>query len=538
MIESYIILLAIVCAVPIAEAWRTTRKKVNGMPLPPGPRLLPFVGNALDIDIARPWLTYAKWAKQYGDIVYTRFLGLHFVVINSEKVARAIVDKRSAIYSDRPHNATNEYFGMSFNTALLPYGDTFRTHRKIFHQTLRAEASNSYQDLYLRKAHELVVNLLDAPEDIERHFNTLSASLIMAVTYGYETKPRDDPFVNSVQKVIRIATHALSPETSAWMMLFASPDRLPSFFPGGKYMKQAPECRRLVKEVMEKPFEYVKKQMAKGVAHPSMVSDFLNQGDKSQVHAHEQMMKEVAAAGYIAGSETTSSTMHMLILALLLYPEVQARARAEIDAVCGSDRIPTLHDRNSLPYIEATCREILRWKPVVPLGIPHATSSDDVYDGFFIPKGVLISASRVTDRVSQRDGFIVANSSHRVMAHDEEIYPNPSRFDPSRHLTADGKLKGEPTSSHFVFGYGRRICPGRFFSDNAIWASVVSILSTVEITNAKDEDGKDIDVKPEFTSGLSIHPTPFPCSIRSVSSAREAQMRMMWKADPVTGKPV
>ena len=60
----------------------------------------------------------------------------------------------------------------------------------------------------------------------------------------------------------------------------------------------------------------------------------------------------------------------MFLLTLLLYPEVQTRARAEIDAVCGRDRIPTFHDRNSLPYIEAICRELLRWEPVVPLSKP------------------------------------------------------------------------------------------------------------------------------------------------------------------------
>jgi hypothetical protein len=128
MIGSYIVFPAIlICAIAIiAEGFRSTRKKANGMPLPPGPRLLPFVGNMFDIDVARPWLTYAKWGKQYGrltclscftanfrvpgDVVYARILGQHFVLINSEKVGRAIVNKRSAIYSDRPSVATSEEY--------------------------------------------------------------------------------------------------------------------------------------------------------------------------------------------------------------------------------------------------------------------------------------------------------------------------------------------------------------------------------------------------------------------------------------------
>jgi hypothetical protein len=88
---------------------------------------------------------------------------------------------------------------------------------------------------------------------------------------------------------------------------------------------------------------------------------------------------------------------------MLLHPEVQSRALAEVDAVCGDD-LPSFEHRPSLPYIEAICREVLRWQPIVPLGwpsssgyfidllmlregVPHMTSQDDVYEGYFIPKG-------------------------------------------------------------------------------------------------------------------------------------------------------
>lgn len=67
--------------------------------------------------------------------------------------------------------------------------------------------------------------------------------------------------------------------------------------------------------------------------------------------------------------------------------DIQKKAQAEIDRVVGRQRLPGFEDRNSLPYIEAIYREILRWKPPVPLGVPHATTEGDVYEGYFIPKG-------------------------------------------------------------------------------------------------------------------------------------------------------
>ena len=92
---------------------------------------------------------------------------------------------------------------------------------------------------------------------------------------------------------------------------------------------------------------------------------------------------------------------------MALYPEVQKKAQAEIDAVVGPNRLPDFHDRPSLPYINAVMKESLRWNLVLPLGkpfviiivvailtsfegLPHMSTIDDEYNGFYIPKGTLI----------------------------------------------------------------------------------------------------------------------------------------------------
>jgi hypothetical protein len=81
------------------------------------------------------------------------------------------------------------------------------------------------------------------------------------------------------------------------------------------------------------------------------------------------------------------SAQTFFILAMTLHPDAQAKAQAEIDRVIGSDRLPTFEDRRSLPYVEAVFREVLRWRPITPLGLAHYTTADDVYKGFYIPKG-------------------------------------------------------------------------------------------------------------------------------------------------------
>ncbi|KAG1868042.1 cytochrome P450 [Suillus tomentosus] len=204
----------------------------------------------------------------------------------------------------------------------------------------------------------------------------------------------------------------------------------------------------------------------------------------------------------------TASVLQTFLLAMVLYPDVQARARAEIDQVVRHDKMPCLNDRESLPYLDAILCEVMRWYPTGPLGFAHATLDDDVYDGHFIPKGTTVMVNQW------------------ALSRDEDIFPDASRFDPSRYLTVDGKLKS-PVANHFAFGHGRRICPGRWFAENSLWTAIATILAVLRIDHARDSNGNRIEVKPKFTTGLAIQPEPFHCSFESVSTAREGQIRAM-----------
>jgi hypothetical protein len=101
---------------------------------------------------------------------------------------------------------------------------------------------------------------------------------------------------------------------------------------------------------------------AKGTAPPSMARMMLEDG------AHFDMVKDVTAVAYLAGSDTTVAAVISFFLAMLVYPDVQAKAQAEVNRVVGMDRLPGLEDRPELPYIEGVVNECLRWLPVLPIG--------------------------------------------------------------------------------------------------------------------------------------------------------------------------
>ncbi|GJJ13527.1 hypothetical protein Clacol_007781 [Clathrus columnatus] len=139
----------------------------------------------------------------------------------------------------------------------------------------------------------------------------------------------------------------------------------------------------------------------------------------------------------------------------------------ELDRVLG-DRLPTLADRKDLPYVNAFCLETLRWRPGVPLAVQHSALRDDVYGQYFIPKGSIIMG----------DAWQILRN--------EKYGPNPEDFHPERFFEPG---IDPPTEQ---FGFGRRMCPGRFFAENTMFLFAASIFKVFRLTPMKDEYGNDI----------------------------------------------
>ncbi|KAG2068179.1 cytochrome P450 [Suillus decipiens] len=463
--------LAILAGIPLSFIAVTAigwfiKKRQNSTPLPPGPVPLPLLGNVLSIDALEPWLTYTKWRAAYGDLIFVRNLGEEIVVINSQPIAEALLDKRSRIYSDRPYLATLEPYGWSMNFGFLAYGDEWRLCRRLFHQTFRPE---------------------------------FSLSVVMSTVYGYNTSARNDPLVQTVEEALIPGLTLLTPERALMLKTFPFLLKLPDWCWGSSIKRGARASTKRVNKMANVPFRYVQQHMADG-SYPiqsSMVAENLRRMERQEEAykpAFENALKKAATTAIVASYETTSATLMVFVLAMVLYPDVQKRAQAEIDAVVGRDRLPTFEDRESLPYINAIVRETFRWEPVVPLGVPHATMSDDIYDGYFIPKGAII----------------VYNTW--AITRDEKRYPNASRFIPERFIDVDDALTADDPGQ-YIFGLGRRICPGRYTADASSWSAIVTMLATLNISSAKDDQGKVIDFTPTFTPGVVRCPDIFSCSI-------------------------
>ncbi|KAG1743803.1 cytochrome P450 [Suillus lakei] len=485
-------LLALLAAIAIAYAlanYFAKPKLPPGVQLPPGPTSLPALGNALAIDVSAPWVTYKAWGSQYGDIVLTRLFGQVNVVVNSEEIARDLLEHRSLNYSDRPEIVANELFGLDYNTGFMRYNSRWRLQRKIFHQSFRQDVAHNFRPMHVAKAHELLLNLLEDPLDYAKHLEVYSGSVIMSAVYSYEAARRDDHMIKHVTKGLDFMREEMTPGIAMLFSAFPSLLRLPSWLPGMRVKRVAPFAKELVLDILETPFAHTELGIATGSVSSCMVSDQLLALDESDSDSAWQIkaIKESAATAFGAGTDTTATVLMNFIIAMILHPHVQERAHDLIESVVGVKRLPTFQDRPTLPYVDAILRECMRWRPVFPFAIMHAAVESDVYKGATITPNVW------------------------AMCHNEEKYRNASEFNPDRFLNTDGTLTDDTVS--IVWGFGRRICPGRHLAEASLWSSMACLLAIFKFSKAKDEIGREIELKPQWSGWITVRPLPFPCSV-------------------------
>ncbi|KAJ7600399.1 cytochrome P450 [Mycena floridula] len=457
----------------------------NKYPSPPGPPADPIIGHWRKFPSQNVPKVFMEWAQTYGDVMFMGSFGRKIIILNSMEAANDLFDDRSAIYSCRDPTAFFKLMELPPNLPFLPYGKGFFKQRRLFNQYLSHRKSDSYRPIQLRQAHVLVNELLDSgAENYDQTLSRFATSILVKVAFGYEIASNDDPFMAILDRF----SNALAKDGPAGVTAIdALPFlvRFPSWFPGTYYANWAKNIMKpLGQQMQEYPITILKQHIAEGHPDACILSAELEKTvDSDSGSEHLQDLKGVAVAMYLAGASTTKRTIEIFLLAMLLHPECQRRCQEELDRVIGTDRLPEFEDRKSLPYLECVWQETLRWNPVVPLGVPHRSTDDDIYKGMFIPKN-----SKVIPNIYG-------------MTHDESRYLDPDNFNPSRFMPKS-EGGGEETFYPVNFGWGRRICPGRFLAENSTWIAMATMLATFNLNRAIGQDGKEITPKEEFSSSL------------------------------------
>ncbi|KAF6752844.1 cytochrome P450 98A3 [Ephemerocybe angulata] len=473
----------------------------RGLPLPPGPKGLPFIGNALSLPQTLPWEGYHKLCKEYGDMVYLTALGQGILIIDSYHHATELLDKRAANYCDRPTAPILDLMDFDWNFSSKQYGPSWRHYRRNFHQYLNQNAVPKYHPIMHEERDDFVQKLRDTPEDFIHHLEMLYGRIIMRTSYGFDDAEQNEKLIHTADAMMRGFVEATTPGRFLFNA-FPILKRAPSWFPGTSFRAFCQDYLKLSYKTIESSFEDAQRDIMNGrkSEHPSIAAALVDRLSDESLQPQERaemeaMAKGVCAVAYIGGSETTLAAATALIIALANHPGVQKKAQAELDAIIG-DRLPIISDRLDLPYVSAVVKEIGRWYNPAPLlfALAHVSREDDEYNGYFIPKGTMVVPICWT------------------MMHDPEVWDNPNDFRPERYLK-DGKIDPSvPDAERAAFGFGRRICPGRHFSDDALFLFASSLLAAFHVSPPNDEDGKPAPIPLKLKFELIAKPLPFKCN--------------------------
>ncbi|KIJ28554.1 hypothetical protein M422DRAFT_235598 [Sphaerobolus stellatus SS14] len=444
---------------------------------PPGPKQLPIVGNFFDLPKQRDYETYYQWSREYGsDIIYFRTLGKSTIILNSYKAATDLLERRSSIYSDRPPNVMMHDLLKYLGTAAQRYGNTWRKHRKAYRKHFDPSVIIKYRHAQTAATQELLRRMLDSPREYNAHLQYITSNLAMGIAYGMELEANFERYVTISNKVAQIFLKIFRP--GAFMVEYIPILKyVPSWIPGAGFKTFAREARELIGQARDIPFNDVKRRLTMGHMKESFVSNsLLDIPNTDETNEDVQVVKDVAGSIFGAGSDTTTAALEWFLLAMVMFPETQKKAQEELDKVIGQGRLPQFEDRSELPYIHALVKEVLRYFVITPLALPHYTTEDNVYEGYYIP-------AKTT---------IMGNSW--ALMHDPEEYPEPFEFNPERFLpNKERKIQRDPFMGG-AFGFGRRICAGRHLADASIFIMAASILTVFNIRKSRDENGNEIDV--------------------------------------------
>ncbi|KAH7130812.1 putative cytochrome P450 [Dendryphion nanum] len=492
--------------------------------LPPGPPTIPLFGNLLQIPKASPHYRFTEWANKYGGI-YSLKLGPGIaIVLTDPRLIKQLIDKKGSIYSDRPKSYVgNELITGGNHVLLMHYSDRWRRFRKLMqHQFNEGRVERDHVQLIEAEAVQMMHDFMMDPQEMNWHPKRFSNSVAMSLIYGIRTRNTRTKHMRDLYRIMedwsRVMETGATPPVDLIPWLKYLPQSL-----WGNWKNRAKDVGRGMDELYKELADRVRQRRANGTRAGCLMDHVLDQQPNTDFGQAEFAF----FGGTIleGGSDTSSSMILAFIQAMIKYPHIQKKAQLEIDCVTNSERSPVWGDYSDLPYVVQVVKETMRWRPVTPLSVPHATIADDEIDGFKIPKGSTV--------------IINVWGLHNSPRHSKQS--PPSQFDPDRY---DGrtKLASEFAASadyaardHYGYGAGRRLCPGIHVAERNLFIGIAKLLWAFEF---REKSGHVIDVDPRtgYSEGFLHCAKPFQCDVKVRDGRGEVILKEFERAGNVMAR--
>ncbi|KAK7696158.1 hypothetical protein QCA50_000809 [Cerrena zonata] len=370
---------------------------LSSLPLPPGPKGYPIIGNLFNVPSKLPWKTFHEWSKIHGDILYIDIPTQPIIVLGSADAAFELLEKRSDIYSDRPRLVMDDLMGLNWTLPTIGYSPKWRAQRRLFHQHFNQHEITKYRPEQLRECRIFLGRLLDGKMSLGDNIRLLYSAIILRVAYDMDIDTMNHNYIRVVQDAVTAASVTRIPG-AFWVEFLPFLRYLPDWLPGNHSKKHAKHGKSLWDRVRDEPFDAVKQKIADGKATNTVTAHMLERSRESSdgkilPSEQEEMIRDVLGIAYGAAADTTASAAQSFVIAMSLFPDVQRKAQEELERVVGPKRLPDFSDYNDLIYVQATLLESIRWMAAFPLAFPHRAMQDGEFRGFLIPKGATIFAN-------------------------------------------------------------------------------------------------------------------------------------------------
>ncbi|XP_049992350.1 cytochrome P450 2J4-like isoform X11 [Alexandromys fortis] len=377
------LLLALVTFLFLRDYFKSRRTKNY----PPGPPRLPFIGNLLQFSMEQQHLVVQQLVKKYGNVISMDFGIMSSVIVSSLPLIKEAFTHLEENLMSRPKFPFQKLV-FNENGLVFSSGQTWKEQRRFALMTLRnfGLGKKSLEQRIQEEARHLVEVIKEEKgQPFDPHFKIKNAvsNIICSITFGERFEYHDSQF----QELLRLLDKTIYLSFSKMIRLYNIFPWIMKHLPGSHQTALASwrQLKSYISDIVEnhhrdwnpdEPRDFIDAFLTEMTKHP----------DKTTTSFNKENLICSTLDLFLAGTETTSTTLRWALLYMALYPEIQAKVQSEIDRVIGQEKQPSLNDRDAMPYTNAVVHEVQRMANVVPLNVAREVTVDTTLAGFHLPK--------------------------------------------------------------------------------------------------------------------------------------------------------
>nr|CAN62887.1 hypothetical protein VITISV_025543 [Vitis vinifera] len=453
--------------------------------LPPGPKGWPLLG-VLPLLKEMPHVALAKMAKKYGPVMLLKMGTSNMVVASNPEAAQAFLKTHEANFLNRePGAATSHLVYGCQDMVFTEYGQRWKLLRRLSTlHLLGGKAVEGSSEVRAAELGRVLQTMLEfsqrgQPVVVPELLTIVMVNIISQTVLSRRLFQSKESKTNSFKEMIV--------ESMVWAGQFNIGDFIP-FIAWMDIQGILRQMKRVHKKFDKFLTELIEEHQASADERKGK-PDFLdiimaNQEDgPPEDRITLTNIKAVLVNLFVAGTDTSSSTIEWALAEMLKKPSIFQRAHEEMDQVIGRSRRLEESDLPKLPYLRAICKESFRLHPSTPLNLPRVASEACEVNGYYIPKNTRVQVNIW------------------AIGRDPDVWENPEDFAPERFLS-EKHANIDPRGNDFElipFGSGRRICSG---NKMAVIAIEYILATLVHSFDWKLPDGVELNMDEGF--GLTL----------------------------------